>query len=241
MSRRELMIRGVWTLVISLVCFPAALVFSSGRFGNGLNVVVVIVAAIFGTIFLLPWIPGWLMVEPFRGPAQSQAASPLQLPNWLGCSSWSQLSGASWPKGVIPISTVPASQHTAKATSLAPAGLGPSLSAGVSCHEPYYRQALTILTRTSCRERIDRVQVTHVSALQSAGDRSCRVRVRFFAFRSYSKKRSQLSDLAALALDTERCGLGLRWLAREAQQAAFPQDAQKVRPARPQPMKAPEA
>ena len=67
MSRRELMIRGVWTLVISLVCFPAALVFSSGHFGNGLNVVVVIVAAIFGTIFLLPSIAAWLMVEPWAG------------------------------------------------------------------------------------------------------------------------------------------------------------------------------
>lgn len=46
------------------------------------------------------------------------------------------------------------------------------------CPEAHCRQALTIVC-TSCRERTNRAQVSHVFALQSASDRSSRIRVRF--------------------------------------------------------------
>jgi hypothetical protein len=56
---------------------------------------------------------------------------------------------------------------------------GLPLTRRVNCPEPSCRQAITMLARPSCRERADRVHVSHVSALQSLSDRSCRIQAKF--------------------------------------------------------------
>ena len=106
-----------------------------------------------------------------------------------------------------------------------------------SCPEPSCRQAITMLARPSCRERADLVHVSHVYALQSVSDRSCRIRVRFSPSGSTQRNVHNHRNWRLWRRIRSDAGSDFDDSHERHNRRTFPQDAQKDRPARPQRVK----
>jgi len=83
MSRSEFVACSFWTLGICALVFPVALFLVSGHFGGGGSAILFVAGVVIATLFLLPSIAAWFLVEPWAGSIAGGVAVAAATLGWV--------------------------------------------------------------------------------------------------------------------------------------------------------------